>query len=52
MKTRLEYDPTQYSEKVNHLVMLTAERLQCTPGEALAQLLDALAEKELEKEAA
>jgi hypothetical protein len=47
MKTRLEYDPTQYSEAVNRLVMLTAERLQCPPSEALARLLDELAAEKL-----
>lgn len=47
MKTRIEYDPTLYPEKVNHLIMITAEREGCTPSEALALLLDRLADEML-----
>ena len=47
MKTKFEYDPTQYSEQVNLLIMLKAEQWKVPPSEALARLLDELAEKEL-----
>ena len=47
MKTRLEYDPTQFSERVNLLIMLKAEQWKCAPSEALSRLLDELALREL-----
>lgn len=52
MKTLIEYDPTQYPEKVNLLIMLKAEQLKCPPSEALARLLEELADEKLEKTAA
>lgn len=52
MKTRIEYDPTQYPERVNLLIMLKAEQWQCPPSEALARLLDELAEENLTQAAA
>jgi len=47
MKAKLEYDPTAYSEQVNHLIMMKAEEWQCPPSEALERLLDELAEETL-----
>lgn len=47
MKTKIEYDPMQYNEKVNRLIMLKAEQWKCPPSEALARLLDELAAREL-----
>ena len=47
MKTRIEYDPTQYPERVNLLIMLKAELWKVPPSEALARLLDELAQREL-----
>lgn len=47
MKTHLEYDPTQFSERVNLLIMLKAEQWKCAPSEALSRLLDELALREL-----
>lgn len=52
MKTKLEYNPTDYPERVNLLIMLKAEQWGCKPSEALARLLDELAEEKLEKQAA
>lgn len=51
MTARIEYDPTQYSEAVNRLVMLKAEQWKVPPSEALARLLDELAERELKSAA-
>ena len=47
MNAILEYDPTQYTEKVNLLIMLKAEQWHCRPSEALARLLDELADEAL-----
>jgi hypothetical protein len=47
MTPKLEYDPTQYTAKVNQLIMLKAEQWQCPPGQALMRLLDEVAKKEL-----
>ena len=47
MKTKFEYDPTQYSEQVNLLIMLKAEQWKVPPSEALVRLLDELAAREL-----
>ena len=52
MKAKIEYDPTQYSEKTNLLIMLKAEEWKCAPSVALARLLDELATRELEVRAA
>lgn len=47
MKTKIEYDPTQYNEQINLLIMLKAEQWQVPPSVALARLLDELARREL-----
>ena len=47
MNAKIEYDPTQYSPAVNMLIMRRAEQWQVPPSEALARLLDELAEREL-----
>jgi hypothetical protein len=52
MKTTIQYNPTDYPERVNLLIMLKAEQWQCPPSEALARLLDELAEETLGKQAA
>ena len=51
MKTTITYDPTQYSERINQLIMMKAEQWKCPPSEALMRLLDELAAKELPKAA-
>lgn len=47
MTSKLEYDPADYSPKINHLIMLKAEQWQCTPSQALLRLLDEIADKDL-----
>lgn len=47
MTSKLEYDPADYSPKINHLLMLKAEQWQCTPSQALLRLLDEIADKDL-----
>lgn len=45
MNATLEFDPTQFSKEVLRLILATAQRLACTPQEALNRLLDELAAK-------
>lgn len=52
METVITYNPENYSGKINNLIMRKAEEWQVPPSEALARLLDELAEKEEEKHAA
>jgi len=49
MKANIEYDPNQFSEKANILVMLKAEKWGCKPSDALKRLLDMIADAELVK---
>jgi hypothetical protein len=51
MTASINYDPREYSEKVNHLIMAKAEEWQVPPSEALARLLDELAEREMKSAA-
>ena len=47
MTAKLEYDPADYTPKINHLIMLKAEQWKCTPSQALMRLLDEIADKDL-----
>ena len=49
MQANIEYDPNEFSEKTNKLVMLKAEKWQCKPSDALKRLLDLIADAELVK---
>lgn len=46
MISSLHFDPQAYPERVLRLVMKKAQEWSCPPGEALARLLDKLADKE------
>ena len=52
METTITYNPENYTPKINNLIMRKAEEWQVPPGEALARLLDQLAEQYTEKTAA
>lgn len=52
MEAEITYNPENYPSKINNFIMLKAEQWKCSPGEALARLLDQLAEEGSEKSAA
>ena len=52
METTLIYNPEHYPSKINNLIMRKAEEWQVPPSEALARLLDLLADEAEEKTAA
>lgn len=41
----LEFDPTKYSESVLRLILARAEQWKCSPGEAVARVLEQAAAK-------
>lgn len=49
MATTLEFDAAAYSERALRLIMARAQAWQCTPGEAVARLLDQLAQRTLRR---
>ena len=40
MAVTLEFNPSNYSERVLRLIMARAEQWKCSPGEALTRLLE------------
>lgn len=52
METTITYNPENYTPKINNLIMRKAEEWQVPPSEALARLLDVLADEAEEKSAA
>ena len=45
MTPAIEFNPAAYSEPALRLIMVRAQEWQCTPAEAVARLLDRLADK-------
>jgi hypothetical protein len=52
MELVINYQPENYSSKINNLIMRKAEEWQVPPSEALTRLLDQLADEVIEKSAA
>ena len=52
METVITYNPENYPAKINNLIMRKAEEWQVPPSEALARLLDELADKDPTQRAA
>ncbi len=52
MKTTLEFDPKKYSARTLMLILAKVQEWGCSPAEAVARLLDELAEQKRGKEAA
>ena len=45
LTTTLQFDPKAYPERILRLIMRKAEEWSCPPSEALARLLDTLADE-------
>lgn len=52
METVITYNPENYPAKINNYILRKAQEWQVPPGEALARLLDQLADEATEKSAA
>lgn len=48
MKTSLEFNPSDYKPATLQMIMAKAEEWKCHPSEALARLLDELADKRIQ----
>ena len=49
MAATLQFDPNQYNERTLKLIMRKTQEWQCTPGEAVAKLLDLIAKRQRAK---
>ena len=49
MPNTIEFDASTYSERALRLILARAQVWQCTPGEAVARLLDHLAQRTLRR---
>ena len=43
MQATLDFDPSQFSDRANRLILAKASEWGCTPAQAVARLLDRIA---------